>query len=252
MNPPLKTFGVYRRHPGLFRGPFFQPGRGPAKMSVHRAGGCGSTSRERHGNGGQGLGELAAVRRRRTDRRRAAVAHRPGPAALDGVGCARVRDRDRHPGRGYRPYSSWRSARPAPTAPSAHRCSARSPSSATALGWVLFAVLARHSRPSASGPRRCSRTIAGILVVVGGILSTFAIYQRGVARGAARWVLAVPTVVAILWVIIEFGWIDVTWSPFDTIVGCCSPSRTPRPACSTCSIARTSADALVARVSRTP
>jgi hypothetical protein len=89
---------------------------------------------------------------------------------------------------------------------------------AYSAGWALFAVLQILAAIGIGAPT-VLRAIAGILVVVGGILSTFAIYQRGVARGAARWVLAVPSVVAILWVIIEFGWIDVTWSSFDTIVG---------------------------------
>ncbi len=89
---------------------------------------------------------------------------------------------------------------------------------AYAAGWAMFAVLQVLSAIGIGAPT-VLRTIAGILVVVGGVLSTFAIFERGVARGAARWVLAVPTVIAILWVIIEFGWIDVTWSSFDTIVG---------------------------------
>jgi hypothetical protein len=86
------------------------------------------------------------------------------------------------------------------------------------LGWAVFAVLQVTASIGLSSPG-AFEYVGGILVIAGGVLSTFAIYERGVARGAARWVLAVPTVISILWVIIAFGWIDVTWSPFDTIVG---------------------------------
>ena len=86
------------------------------------------------------------------------------------------------------------------------------------LGWAVFAVLQVTSSIGLSSPSALEY-VGGILVIAGGVLSTFAIYERGVARGAARWVLAVPTVISILWVIIAFGWIDVTWSSFDTIVG---------------------------------
>lgn len=86
------------------------------------------------------------------------------------------------------------------------------------LGWVIFAILQITAAIGLSSPAGL-KYAAGILVVAGGVLSTFAIYERGVARGAARWVLAVPTVISIAWVIIAFGWIDVSFTPIDTIVG---------------------------------
>jgi hypothetical protein len=89
---------------------------------------------------------------------------------------------------------------------------------ALGLGWAVFAVLQVTASIGLSSPVSLEY-VGGILVVAGGVLSTFAIYERGVARGAARWILAAPTVISIAWVIIAFGWIDLTWSPFDTIVG---------------------------------
>lgn len=89
---------------------------------------------------------------------------------------------------------------------------------ALGLGWAVFAVLQVTASIGLSSPAALEY-VGGILVIAGGVLATFAIYERRIARGAARWVLAVPTVISILWVIIAFGWIDVTWSPFDTIVG---------------------------------
>jgi hypothetical protein len=89
---------------------------------------------------------------------------------------------------------------------------------ALGLGWGFFAVLQVTAAIGLSSPGSLTY-IAGILVIAGGILSTFSIYERGVARGAARWVLAVPTLFSIAWVILAFGWIDVAFSPFDTIAG---------------------------------
>lgn len=86
------------------------------------------------------------------------------------------------------------------------------------LGWAVFAILQITTAIGLSSPAPL-KYIAGVLVIAGGILSTFAIFERGVARGAARWVLAVPTLVSIVWVIIEFGWIEVAFTPFDTIAG---------------------------------
>ena len=85
-------------------------------------------------------------------------------------------------------------------------------------GWVIFSVLQVTAAIGLSSPVAL-KFAAGILVIAGGVLSTFAIYERRVARGAARWVLAVPTVISIAWVIIAFGWIDVSFTPIDTIVG---------------------------------
>ena len=89
---------------------------------------------------------------------------------------------------------------------------------ALGAGWVIFSVLQVTAAIGLSSPVALNYA-AGILVIAGGVLSTFAIYERGVARGAARWVLAVPTVISIAWVIIAFGWIDVSFTPIDTIVG---------------------------------
>jgi hypothetical protein len=87
-----------------------------------------------------------------------------------------------------------------------------------ALGWLFFVVLGVTEAIGLSSPS-VLKYLAGTLVVAGGILSTFAIYQRGIARGAARWVLAVPTVISIVWAILAFGWIGGEFSSIDTIVG---------------------------------
>jgi hypothetical protein len=40
--------------------------------------------------------------------------------------------------------------------------------------------------------------VAGAFVIFGGLISAYAIFQRGVARGAAKWVLFVPAVLGVL------------------------------------------------------
>ena len=58
--------------------------------------------------------------------------------------------------------------------------------------------------------------IVGVLLIVGGLVSAFAISQRGVARGAALWVLFVPAVVGTLFAITAlFGWFQFgsPWLP---------------------------------------
>lgn len=74
------------------------------------------------------------------------------------------------------------------------------------LGWILFALIALLAILAISVPSVLA-IIAGVLVVVGGVLSAFAIYQRGVARGIAKWIIALPVIWGILWVIHQLGWV---------------------------------------------
>jgi hypothetical protein len=89
---------------------------------------------------------------------------------------------------------------------------------ALALGWLVFTVLQVTAAIGLSSSVALTY-VGGILVVGAGVLSTFAIYERRVARGAARWVLAVPTVISVVWVVFAFGWIDVPFSAWDVITG---------------------------------
>ena len=43
--------------------------------------------------------------------------------------------------------------------------------------------------------------IAALFVIAGGLLSAYAIYQKAVAKGAARWFLFLPAVIGALWAI---------------------------------------------------
>ncbi|MDF1479698.1 hypothetical protein PYV02_11455 [Leifsonia sp. H3M29-4] len=76
------------------------------------------------------------------------------------------------------------------------------------LGWILFGVISLLGALGIAAPTVLG-VIAAVLVVVGGILSTFAIYQRGVARGIAKWVIALPVAWGILWIIHILGWVSL-------------------------------------------
>lgn len=64
-----------------------------------------------------------------------------------------------------------------------------------AAGFLLLAVNAATALGSVVV------TIAALLVIVGGLLSAYAIYQKHVAKGAARWFLFLPAVIGALWAI---------------------------------------------------
>ncbi len=48
-------------------------------------------------------------------------------------------------------------------------------------------------------------TLGALLVIIGGLISAYAVYQRHVARGAARWVLFAPAVVGTVWALSWLG-----------------------------------------------
>ena len=59
-------------------------------------------------------------------------------------------------------------------------------------------------------------TIAAILLIVGGLVSAYVIFQAGVAKGAARWFLFIPAVIGALWAIGVLGVASIaglTWLP---------------------------------------
>jgi hypothetical protein len=70
---------------------------------------------------------------------------------------------------------------------------------AFAVGFLLFAVNAAAALNGVV--RDVVGVIAAILLIVGGLVSAYAIYRKGVAKGAARVILFVPAVLAALWAI---------------------------------------------------
>lgn len=77
------------------------------------------------------------------------------------------------------------------------------------LGWVLFGVLGLLAGLGVAAPSVLA-IVAGVFVVLGGLFSAFAIFQRGVARGAANWILFAPVLWGVLYVIVALGWVSLT------------------------------------------
>jgi uncharacterized membrane protein HdeD (DUF308 family) len=77
-----------------------------------------------------------------------------------------------------------------------------------AAGWILYALSALLLILGIAPPAALT-DIAGLLVVVGGVLSAVAIYSRGVAKGVAKWAIIVPVILSILFVLTFLGWVPL-------------------------------------------
>jgi hypothetical protein len=86
------------------------------------------------------------------------------------------------------------------------------------VGWVLYGLVWLLAAIGVAAPD-VLKTIAGVLVVLGGLFSAFIIYQRNVARGAARWVLFAPVLWGVLFVIAALGWVSLTGWWLGAILG---------------------------------
>lgn len=62
-----------------------------------------------------------------------------------------------------------------------------------AAGWVILALALIVALPAVA------LVFAGLFIIVGGLVSAWAIYKRSVAKGAARWILFVPAIVGAIW-----------------------------------------------------
>ncbi len=61
-------------------------------------------------------------------------------------------------------------------------------------------------------------TVAIVLIVIGGIIGAVVTYQKGVARGAARWFFAVPVVMSIVWLLATAGLFAITGNVLPLLV----------------------------------
>lgn len=62
------------------------------------------------------------------------------------------------------------------------------------LGWILLALVAMAGLPE------IATTIAGIFLIVGGLIGAWYVYTKRVAKGTAKWILFLPAIWGILWV----------------------------------------------------
>ena len=48
-------------------------------------------------------------------------------------------------------------------------------------------------------------TVGVVLIAIGSVIGAVVIYQKGVARGVARWIFAIPAVLAVVWMLAALG-----------------------------------------------
>jgi hypothetical protein len=52
-------------------------------------------------------------------------------------------------------------------------------------------------------------TVAIVLIAIGAVIGAVVAYQKGVARGIARWIFFVPAVLALVWLFVTLGWVVI-------------------------------------------
>ena len=52
-------------------------------------------------------------------------------------------------------------------------------------------------------------TVGVVLIAVGAVVGAVVAYQKGVARGIARWIFFVPAVLTIVWLFATLGWVAI-------------------------------------------
>ncbi len=76
------------------------------------------------------------------------------------------------------------------------------------VGFLLLGLIPLLSSLGTALPAGTA-TVATVLIVIGGIIGAVVTYQKGVARGAARWFFAVPVVISIVWLFSTAGWLAI-------------------------------------------
>jgi hypothetical protein len=95
-----------------------------------------------------------------------------------------------------------------------------------ALAWILAGLFALLSALGVlASPGTVVSWIIGILIIAGGLLSAFSVYQQGVARGFAKWALFAPAIWGVLYVLVIQGllpggvWVDVILAVLFALTG---------------------------------
>lgn len=76
------------------------------------------------------------------------------------------------------------------------------------VGFILLALVPLLSVFGTALPAETG-TVGTVLVVIGGIIGAIVTYQKGVARGAARWFFFVPVAISIVWLFSALGWLAI-------------------------------------------
>ncbi len=76
------------------------------------------------------------------------------------------------------------------------------------LGFALLAVVPLLGFAGVSLPSVLA-TVAVVLIALGAIVGAIVAFQKGVARGVARWIFFVPAVLALVWMFVTLGWVAI-------------------------------------------
>jgi hypothetical protein len=95
-----------------------------------------------------------------------------------------------------------------------------------ALAWILAALFALLSALKVlADPGTAVSWIIGVLIIAGGLLSAFSVFQQGVARGFAKWALFAPAIWGVLYVLVVQGlvpggaWVDAILAVLFALTG---------------------------------
>lgn len=85
------------------------------------------------------------------------------------------------------------------------------------VGFILLALVPLLSVFGTGLPPETS-TVGTVLVVIGGVIGAIVTYQKGVARGVARWFFFVPVAFSIVWLVSALGWLAIGGTIFVTLL----------------------------------
>lgn len=72
------------------------------------------------------------------------------------------------------------------------------------IGFALLALVPLLGVAGVALPAGLA-TVGIVLIAIGGVIGAIVTYQKGVARGVARWIFFVPAVIAVVWMLTTLG-----------------------------------------------
>ena len=74
------------------------------------------------------------------------------------------------------------------------------------VGFALLALVPLLGLFGTSLPAALT-TVGIVLIALGAVVGAIVAFQKGVARGVARWIFFVPAVLALVWMFVTLGWV---------------------------------------------
>ncbi len=74
------------------------------------------------------------------------------------------------------------------------------------IGFAILALVPLLALAGVALPAELS-IVAIVLIALGAIVGAIVAFQKGVARGIAKWIFFVPAVLALVWLFVTLGWV---------------------------------------------